>query len=311
MEPRQPRAASIRLRALGTYRTRTVNSKMATPEFFSRQVGGARRFYLDLNPSPHKALSVVSGGLEHCAPDYAIHRTKFAYHAIEYVIRGRGQLILGTDEYALKAGVVFAYGPRTPHHITTDPRAPLVKYFVDFVGTRAAGLLQTCGLEGASAVQVFPPDSVGVLFEELIESGIAARSDSGALCAKLLECMALKIGAKATPPKDAESPAFAAYLRCRTLIERDFLKLRSLEQIAQACDMDNAYICRLFRRFDHQSPYQYLLRLKINYAAVELQKPGILVKDLAAMVGFHDSFHFSRVFHNILGSSPAQFRRLR
>lgn len=290
-----------------------MNSKTAStnPDFFSHQVGGARRFYLDLHPSPHKALSVVSGGLEHCAPDYAIHRLSFPYCAIEYVIRGRGQLTLGSANYGLKAGVVFAYGPRTAHHITTDPRAPLVKYFVDFAGTRAASILKTCGLADGPAAQVFPPDSIAMLFEEMIECGMEARADSGAFCAKLLDCLAIKIGAKATPPKDAESPAFAAYLRCRSLIERDFLRLRSLEQIAQACDMDNAYICRLFRRFDHQSPYQYLLRLKINYAAVELQKPGILVKDLAAMVGFNDSFHFSRVFHNILGSSPAQFRKLR
>jgi AraC-like DNA-binding protein len=289
----------------------TLNASLANPDFFSRQVGGARRFYLDLDPSRRHAVSVVSGGLEHCAPDYTIHRTSFPYCAIEYVIRGRGQLTLGTTDYALKAGVVFAYGPRTAHQIITDPRAPLVKYFIDFAGTRAASILKTCGLAGGLAAQVFPPDSIALLFEEMIESGTAARTDSGALCAKLLECLAFKIGAKATPLKDAESPAFAAYLKCRSLIERDFLRLRSLEQIAQACDMDNAYICRLFRRFDHQSPYQYLLRLKINFAAVELQRPGILIKDLAAMVGFHDSFHFSRVFHNILGSSPAQFRRLR
>ncbi|GAA0540886.1 AraC-like DNA-binding protein [Rhizomicrobium palustre] len=279
------------------------------PEFFSRQVGTARRFFLDLDPSKRSALTVVSGGLEHCAPDYAIHRTAFPYFAVEYVIRGRGQLILGEESYTLKAGVVFAYTPRTPHHITTEPRAPLVKYFVDFTGTRAARLLVDCGLKGGAAAQVFPPDSVAMLFEELIESGTSTQRE--AYSVKLLECLALKIGAKATAPKEAESPAFAAYLRCRSLIERDFLTLKSLDQISAACGMNNAYICRLFRRFDRQSPYQYLLRLKINYAAAELQKPGLLIKDLAASVGFNDSFHFSRVFNNILGFSPAQFRKLR
>lgn len=281
------------------------------PDFFSRQVGDARRFYLDLIPSPRRSLAVVCGGLEHCAPDYAIHRPSFAYYAIEYVIRGRGRLTLGATDATLKAGAVFAYAPRTPHHITSEKRSPLVKYFVDFTGTRAAHLLKSCKLGSGVVLQVLPPDSTAMLFEEIIESGTRTGADSDDLCAKLLECLILKIGAKAVPPTETESPAFAAYLKCRSLIEREFLRLRSLEEIAAACGMNNAYVCRLFRRFDHQSPYQYLLRLKVNFAASELENQGALVKDVAAMVGFNDSFHFSRVFNNILGSSPARFRGLR
>jgi len=39
-----------------------------TPEFFSRQVSEARRFYLNLKPAKNVLLSVVSGGFEHCLP---------------------------------------------------------------------------------------------------------------------------------------------------------------------------------------------------------------------------------------------------
>jgi AraC-like DNA-binding protein len=288
-----------------------TGTQSTDPEFFSRQVKDSRRFYLDLAPSRHKSLAVVCGGLEHCAPDYAIHRTTFPYFGIEYVVQGRGELTLGSTVNTLKAGVLFAYNSATPHHIMTDPRAPLIKYFIDFVGTRASRILKTCGLAGGAVVQVFPPDCAVGLFEEFLNGKAHPSLDSSEFYSKLLECLALKIGAVATPPKDAESLAFAAYLRCRSLIERDFLRLHSLDQIATVCGIDDAYICRLFRRFGHQSPYQYLLHLKINYAASELHKSDILVKDLAAMVGFKDSFHFSRTFRNILGSSPARFRNLR
>ncbi len=292
-------------------KSRIVNTPQTDPEFFSRQVRGARRFYLDLAPSRRKSLAVVCGGLEHCAPDYAIDRSTFPYFAIEYVIQGRGELTLGSTVNTLKAGVLFAYTPSTPHRIATDPRAPLIKYFIDFAGTRAARILKTCGLAGGAVVQVFPPDCVVALFEEFIDGKAHPRLDGSQFYPRLLECLALKIGAVATLPKDAESLAFAAYLRCRSLIERDYLRLRSLDQISAACGMDDAYICRLFRRFSHQSPYQYLLHLKINHAAAELHKSDILVKDLAAQVGFKDSFHFSRTFRKLLGSSPAKFRNLR
>ncbi|MBU6297925.1 MAG: helix-turn-helix domain-containing protein [Alphaproteobacteria bacterium] len=300
------------LKAFGAVPARSMSTQMpsAAPEFFSHQVGEARRFYLGLHAPGKQPLTVVSAGLEHCASDYIIQRAKFPYSCIEYVVRGRGQLTLPSLTWPLKAGMAFSYGPGVPHQITSDSRDPLVKYFVDFTGRRAAPVLEKCGLTGGRVVEVFPPDSIMPLFEELIHTGMHLKANSNELCFKLLECLSLKIEATRTAPKTLQSPSFAAYLRCRTLIEKNFLYLRSLEQIAKRCGMDGAYICRLFRRFDHQSPYRYLLRLKINHAATELQKPGVLVKDVAIAVGFTDSFHFSRVFRTMLGAAPSQFRKL-
>jgi AraC-like DNA-binding protein len=291
--------------------TLETHTRPVDPDFISRQVRGAKRFYLDLSPSPQSPLAVVCGGLEHCASDYRMQRESFPYFAIEYVIQGRGELRLDNAVGTLKPGVLFAYTPSTAHSIRTDPHAPLVKYFIDFAGARASRLLKTCGLADEAILQVFPPDSLMAIFDEFIDGGTRAGLDDGEFHSKLLECMALKIRAVATPPKDAESVAFIGYLKCRSLIEHDFLTLKSLEQIADTCGMDAAYICRLFRRFSHQSPYQYLLHLKINYAAAELHRSDILVKDLAAEVGFKDCFHFSRTFRKLLGSSPAKFRNLR
>ena len=68
--------------------------------------------------------------------------------------------------------------------------------------------------------------------------------------------------------------------------------------------MDVAYLCRLFQRYDHQSPYQLLLRLKMNFAAEWLQQPGALVKQVAERAGFTDPFHFSREFKSVFGVAP-------
>jgi AraC-like DNA-binding protein len=87
--------------------------------------------------------------------------------------------------------------------------------------------------------------------------------------------------------------------------------LRTLEEIGKECRFDTAYLCRLFRRYDSQTPYQHLIRLKMQYAAQRLQQPGVLIKQVAAETGFSDPFHFSRVFRKILGVSPQAFRTLR
>jgi AraC-like DNA-binding protein len=286
-------------------------TKQTTPEFFSADVEVARRFYLDLNPPKNRRLAVVSGGLEHCTPDYAIRRETFPFFSIEFVARGRGEVKLKGRSYPLHPGRLFSYGPGIPHHITGDAADPLVKYFVDFVGTRAAALLRSCGLSPGRVSEVFPPNALQPLFDELIRGGLQVRRESAEFCAKLLECLALRIAGARAPLEGVESLAFTTYQQCRQHMERHAPRLRTLEQIASECHINNAYLCRLFRRYDNRSPYQYLLRLKMNFAAERLQEPGALVKQVAEESGFADPFHFSRVFTSVFGLSPTAFRGLR
>lgn len=284
---------------------------VSAPAFFSQDVAEARRFYLDLCPDDRRALVVVCGGREHCTPDYAICRDSFPFFSIEYVARGRGEVRLRGRSFALQPGRLFSYGPGVSHHITGVATDPLVKYFVDFAGAGAPALMRACRLVPGRVLDVFPPNILQALFDELIDAGLRGRRGSGELCVKLLECLALRMAGARTPTEGAETMAFATYEHCRRHIEQHCLRLRTLEQIADECHVNNAYLCRLFRRYDQQSPYQYLLRLKMNFAAGRLQDSGALVKQVAEQAGFADPFHFSRVFRSVLGLSPASFRRLR
>jgi AraC-like DNA-binding protein len=283
----------------------------AAPEFFSTEVAAARRFYFNLNPPRNQPLAVVCGGVECCRPDYAIHRNSFPFCSVEYVSRGRGTLTIGGRNHALLPGRLFAYGPGVKHDIRSEPPGPMVKYFVDFTGTKAAKLLQASRLAPGRVAQIFPPHEAQGLFEELISSGTKGTRQSAELCVHLLECLLLKIAGARAPVAAKESRAFNTYQLCRQHVQQHFLRLKTLDQLAGECHADAAYLCRLFRRYDHQSPYQYLLRLKLNAAAERLKSSGALVKQVAGQVGFSDAFHFSRTFKAAYGLSPDAFRRLR
>ena len=283
----------------------------AAPNFFSSDVTAAKRFYLNLNPPKNQPMAVVCGGLEHCHPDYSIHRDTFPFYSIEYVARGSGQLKLSRKSFALQPGRLFAYGPGIPHHIIGNTKAPLVKYFVDFAGTNAQDWMDACGLSPGRVSDAFPANALQPLFDELILAGSKVQHGSADLCAKLLECLMLRIKGSRTPLESTKTLAFTTYQQCHRHIENHCLRLRSLEQIARECHINNAYLCRLFRRYDNQTPYQYLLRLKMNHAAERLQQPTALVKQVAEESGFTDPFHFSRVFTSVFGLSPTSFRRLR
>jgi AraC-like ligand binding domain len=208
------------------------SARPSEPDFFSPQVAKARRFYLNPRHPRRPRLAVVCGGLEHCAPDYQVRRDTFPYYSIEYVVYGQGELRLAGRRHALLPGQLFAYGPRVPHHITASSKESLVKYFVDFVGSDAPALLKHCRLQPGKAARVFPPQTLGALFDELIAAGLHGGRHGRPLCATLLQSLTQKITLAAAPSQEAETLAFATYQHCRAHIEENCLRLGTLEQVA-------------------------------------------------------------------------------
>lgn len=285
--------------------------KIDLPRFFSAQIAQAQRFQLRARAGGSARLSVLSGGVEHCSADYAIHRSSFPLLGLEFVAGGSGTLILRSKSCRLVPGTVFTYGPGVPHHITTDPLKPLVKYFVDFKGSAARRLLRSIPLSPGMAAQTSAPAEVMPIFDELIRNGTRNTSQSDSICNCLLEALLHKLLETHMPIGSVETAAFETYQRCKRELEQHALRLRSLHQLAESCGVDEAYLCRLFRRFGHESPYQRLLRLKMSHAASRMQVPGTLVKEVADELGFSDAYHFSRAFKTVFGVSPKRLVRER
>lgn len=282
-----------------------------TARLLSQQVTGGRYFFRNLAPDSKGPLTLVMGGRERCNPDYGITRASFPFYVLEYVESGSGTVRLDRESHALRPGVVFAYAPTTRYEIHTDPSDPMVKYFVAVAGRDIRARLRRCGIGLGGVRQLSAHAEVTSVFEDLVREGQRSGALAGRICAVLLELLLLKIEDTATLAAHAREPAREAFLRCKALIDAEAERLGTLQQIAAATGVEASSVCRWFRRYQGTSPYQYLMRRKMNLAAEHLVENGGLVKEAAQRVGFADPYHFSRAFKAVHGVAPRDLLRYR
>jgi AraC family transcriptional regulator len=187
----------------------------------------------------------------------------------------------------------------------------MVKYFLCLTGPGVPARLARAGIGPAAVRQLAAHAEVRSLWEDLIREGrhhgrLTARS-----CAALLEVLLLKLEDLARRAARHGNVAEDRFLRCKAMIDSRIEETRSLEEIARAIGVRPSSVCRLFRRFQGTSPYQYLLRRKMILAAENLVETGALVQETAQRVGFTDPFHFSRCFRAVHGVSPSHLRAYR
>lgn len=265
-------------------------------------------FFLEVGGRRTGPLAVAFGGREWCGPDYEVRRRSFVHCTVEYVAEGEGQAwIGGGPAVALEAGTLFGYGPNMPLVIRTTGR-PMVKYFVSIAGAPArAALVKPVNLFGTH-VRLAGHVELRDILDLMIREGQEHGPEVGPICLNLFERFQLKLAqarGRRTVTRDRDREVF---LRCKAEVDAEPAGFRSLAEMVRATKVGRPALFRLFRRYLGVTPYQYLLRQKMNRAARDLIGSDVLVKEVAQRLGFDDPLHFSRVFKRVHGIAPAHLR---
>lgn len=280
-------------------------------ELLSPQVSESRYFFLHLGAKSSAAGGLAFGGREHCNPDYHLDRPRYAYHVLEYIAEGAGTVELKGRRFDLIPGSVFSTQPSMHCVLRTDPERPLLKYFLCASGRGFESRLKRRPSPIGRVIQIGAHGEIRNVFEQLIREGRQASESVEAICGLLLDVLLLKISEGASHHLRPVDLARENFLRCKALIDAQGERIQSLDDLAALAGLDASSVCRLFRRFQGTSPYQYLLRCKMNLAAEHLLGAGLLIKEAAQRVGFADPYHFSRCFKSVHGVSPRDFRKIR
>jgi two-component system response regulator YesN len=94
-------------------------------------------------------------------------------------------------------------------------------------------------------------------------------------------------------------------------IQSNFTRELSQEEVAVHVGVNKSYLSRVFPEFTGEHFSDYLQRLRIERAKELLRFTNDHIYEIASQVGFCNSRYFSKIFHEAVGVTPADYRRVK
>lgn len=97
-------------------------------------------------------------------------------------------------------------------------------------------------------------------------------------------------------------------LGARDLIDRCYADALDIEALARSVHLSRAHFIRSFRATFGETPHRYLQRRRIERAMAMLRETDRPVTEICLEVGFASLGTFSRTFHEVVGTTPTNYR---
>lgn len=260
---------------------------------------------------------------ERCDPAFPFHWHYHPEYELTLILESKGQRLVGDGIADYGPGDLVLLGPNVPHCWRSLPsdygahRAVVIQFRHEFLGEHffelkemgsVACLLQRASnglafghtptgrnvaLAVAELPSLLPAKRLAVLLSTLVD--LAGEND-----AAVLSTLQLKPSCRSIDQQRID--AICLYLNQNLGDEIDFAAL------ADRFHMDQASLCRFFKRATGRTMTAYLNELRVGAAAQLLIDTDRSVLDIGFQVGFGNYSNFNRQFKRIKGFGPRTLR---
>lgn len=242
---------------------------------------------------------------------------------IMYIEKGAGCCIMNQIRYPVLRGDFFIFRPGDVHEFI--PASPISYYnllFSDELFTpEEKGIIETHPLlmqwrtgkapnRGKINVQLSQAAKVEAMFSELAEECKYRKPESNLLRKALFFRLIFFVlrGSTVSPPIAGNKHEQQLSLLF-DFIARNYAKKLSIADLAKAAGVSPNYFNELLQKTIGQNITEYLLRYRVEQAKIALENPENTISWIACCSGFYDASHFIRVFKQITGMTPGEYRK--
>ena len=236
---------------------------------------------------------------------------------LTYAISGRATVYSGDRVLTMSAGQIHWIRQGEYHRIVADPAENFhyccIGFYPDAREQSIRPFLRA--VEGREDFLVEDVGDLKSLFTRLINECFIPDEGSDLMIHYCL-CQILLLlyrilngrGGETLNRLNGTSSGQAVY-RVLKYIDREYLHLTQVRQIAEALNYSEYHLCHVFREKMDMTVKEYLMRKKLTTAATLLESSSMTVSEIAEQLNFSSLHAFGQAFRRYMGASPSQYRQ--
>lgn len=255
------------------------------------------------------SLCIYNAGYQKCNPRHQWGPGVRDHYLIHHVISGSGFYTVGAETYRLSAGDTFLVYPHTEITYYADADHPWEYAWVGFNGSDAALILKATDFSSGCPVihETALSDSIRSGLLGIYEARGNAFANSVEMTGRLYQTLALFM--KHSEDCGALNTVSSYVQKGISFISANYSYPISVEDIADYVGVSRSHLYRSFEVILSQSPKSYLTQFRLKQACYLLEHSSLSITAVANSVGFDNSLHFSKTFHQHIGLSPRAYRQ--
>lgn len=251
-------------------------------------------------------LSIECFGITYPNPSFHICRKDSKYFILEYIISGKGYLVVDGEKHELHANDVYLLEPGSSHEYYADKNDPFKKIWMNFKSDFFFNVLNSYGLKHT---RVFHDTNIMEQMSSIVAlEKVSVYNDQiyKAASKYLFDIFMILAEKKQVIPQGSNVAQ-----KILAELDRAIDSNISIEDICNNLFISRSKMIREFKKYYNTTPHAYLLDRKIQFAKMLLQDSRHSIKAIAAHLCFADEKYFANVFKAKTGMTPSQYRKSR
>ena len=277
-------------------------------EYKNAEILGREIIYMNpaVTDAPPQFFVARSGTINYayCAEQIGKHASTF--YTLGYVIKGRGFLECEEGRHAVKAGDFYFINNGSLHIYHSNKNDPLYKCWINIGGSLPDAVVKMNRVQDGAIVKQMDDEDA---FNNLILAMKDTQSDNDLLHAKTVYGVCELMNRFFNEANESEAEHYISEKIKEYIADNVFKNIR-LTDLEKNFHYEKSHIVNLFKNHYDITPKQYILIKKIELSMKLLAESSYSIKEIASMLCFSSSQHFSSVFKQVSGMSPDRYKRL-
>lgn len=238
---------------------------------------------------------------------------------ITYAISGKATIYSGDICHQMEAGQIHFIKKGEYHRIVADDNNNFhyccIGYFPDTSCENIQGFLEATDSQKSFLIEDM--GSIRRLFFLLIDEFYIRDEESNKmidLCfCQMLIILYRILSGKSTRKLNKQNKSASNYAVYQALkyIDREYLNITTIKEIAAALSYNEYYLCHIFKEKMEMTLKEYLMQKKLITAMELLESSNMKVSDIADQLHFTTLHAFDLAFKRYTGINPSQYRKER